>query len=422
MNPISHPLHWKYQKNAHLVRTLLLHQAPEFVYRRRPEVVEGEIPVFTFHGVDPEQFEAQCLHLAENGYRTLTSAEFESVLSGRTRLQRSSVLLTFDDGLKEVWTVAFPLLRRYGLKATCFLIPGLIPAGEPPPRPNLAHAWREDRPVSEILAGRPGEPPVATWPEIRIMHESGVVDFQSHTMYHALVHTSGRVFDFVNPNYDPYFYGNLLIPLYRQGGKDVLARTPVPGMPIYAARPRMQAPVRFLDDERVRDRCAALVAREGPRTFFADPGWRRRLRRIVQQESAASTAPGRFESPEERDREVLDELIRSRRIIEEKLPGAEAVHLCYPWFEAHGFAMALSVEAGYRLNYFGYRPGRPTNRPGDDPLCVVRVDELYLQRLPGTGRLSLREILRQEYLSGRPSRPRQAGPASQEPADSARSR
>ena len=126
MNPLSQRLSWAYQKNEHLIQSLLLRNAPAFVYSSAPPELSGEVPVFTFHGVDSESFERQCCFLADNGYRTLSAEEFVRVIGSGDAPPRKSIVLTFDDGLKSVWTVAYPLLRKYGLRAICFLIPGCI--------------------------------------------------------------------------------------------------------------------------------------------------------------------------------------------------------------------------------------------------------------------------------------------------------
>ena len=127
--------------------------------------------------------------------------------------------LTFDDGLKHVWTVAFPLLKKYGLKATCFLITGCIAENDHRVRPTLEEYWKGEATLKDVLCMAPTEEALATWNEIKIMHESGVIDFQSHTMYHSLVFTSDKVFDFVHPAYNPYFYGNIFIPIYSVDGE-----------------------------------------------------------------------------------------------------------------------------------------------------------------------------------------------------------
>ena len=125
MNPASNWISWKYQKNKHLIDSLVLRRAPRFVYERNPDPLESEIPVFTFHVALPDWFEEQCRYLADNDYKTLSAEEFYYLMTKGPKTVKRSVLLTFDDGLKHVWTVAYPILKKYGLRATCFLIPGI---------------------------------------------------------------------------------------------------------------------------------------------------------------------------------------------------------------------------------------------------------------------------------------------------------
>lgn len=403
MNPLSHPLHWKFQKNRHVLETLLLRNAPSFVLRRNEDVASGEIPVFTFHTFQPERFERQCRHLAENGYRALSADEFASALAGTHRPPERAVLLTVDDGLKSVWTVAFPLLRKYGLRATCFLIPGVIPDASAPPRPTLEDVWRGEAELDEVTAPSKGGEAVCSWDEIRAMQETGVVDFEAHTTYHALVFCSDRLFDFVGPDYDPYYYGNLYVPIVRRSGRDLVERTPLPGMPVFRSRPRMSTERRFFDDEEVREHCIATAASEGGDDFFRTPDWKKRLREIVQGARSARGGLGRFETPEERDDAVRDDLVTCRERIEARLTGKRVTQVCWPWYEAAEFAVDRAREAGYTTTYFGQRRGRSANRPGDDPLHVVRVDEMFVERLPGSGRRSLRRILSENYLGPPPA-------------------
>jgi peptidoglycan/xylan/chitin deacetylase (PgdA/CDA1 family) len=394
MNPISSQISWRFQKHKHLVDGLLLRKAPSFVYRNDPPHLSGEIPVFTFHLALPELFERQCRHLAENGYRTLSSEEFLHVLTTPRIKIEKSVVLTFDDGLKHVWTVAYPLLKKYGLKATCFLIPGCIPENDLSVRPTLEDVWRNGMPIQDILKLGCGSSALATWPEIRIMHESGVLDFQSHTMYHSLVFSSDKIFDFLHPNYDTHFYGNIHIPVYQIDGTDIVSRKALIGMPIYFSQPRMSAAKRFFDDENIRRFCIQVVRREGQDDFFRKSNWRQKLRREVTAYRKRNPVRERYETVEERDKAVLAELRNSRHIIEEKLPGRKVLQLCYPWYEANDFAAAASKQAGFKANYFGLLTDRYTNQPGDNPFRIVRLEELFLQRLPGTGRKSLRAIFK----------------------------
>jgi len=397
MNPANNRFYWMYQKNKHLVDALLFRRAPAFVYQRKPSRIENEIPVITFHLALPDMFEEQCRHLVENGYRTLTADEFNRGMETADTRINDSVFITFDDGLKHVWTVAYPILKKYGLHATCYLIPGLIPDSDNRVRKTLEDVWQGKASESEVVGLFKGEPALATWEEIKIMHESGVIDFQSHTMNHALVPISDEIVDFVRPGYDPYYYGNIHTPLYTRDGADVVSRELLLGMPIYAARPRMQTDSRYFDDEGLRWHCVETVEKQGGRAFFEKNNWEEILRSAVADYRATHELSDRYETPEERDRSLFDELLSSKRIIEEKLPGKKVTQLCYPWYDANDYAIEASRKAGYTVNLFGQREGRYTNQPGQSPFEVVRIEEHFLQRLPGSGRSSVWRTLYQIY-------------------------
>jgi peptidoglycan/xylan/chitin deacetylase (PgdA/CDA1 family) len=93
------------------------------------------IPVLIYHeiatdGRQPgetvialERFEAQMRWLAEHGYRTLSMAELVAIVAGRVPMPARSVVLTFDDGWKNVLN-AVPVLERYHMKASFWIISG----------------------------------------------------------------------------------------------------------------------------------------------------------------------------------------------------------------------------------------------------------------------------------------------------------
>lgn len=397
MNPISSRISWIYQKNKHILDSLIFHNAPEFVYDRNPSEIRGEIPVFTYHTALPDTFERNCQYLVENGYKTLSAEEFLYYLSTPHPKTKKQIVLTFDDGLKHVWTVVFPLLKKYGLKAICFLIPGCISEADTRIRPTLEDYWEGNASLSEIMDIVNDPSALATWPEIKMMHESGVVDFQSHTMYHGLVFTSDSIFDFMNPEYDKHFYGNIHIPIYSKNGKDINARDIALGMPIYYSKPRMSADSRYFDDENIRMKCVEYVNMNGKKNFFTQSDWRKILSRVVSDHQKNNEVSERFEKKNERDTAIFNEMYNSRKIIEEKLTGKKVDHLCYPWYEAGDFAVRISKKAGYRVNYFGTVSGRPTNRIGSDPYKITRVEDMFLERLPGLNRCKVKDIIRNKF-------------------------
>lgn len=157
--------------------------------------VASVVPVLMYHHVrpgagmiatTPEHFEDQLRWLAKNGYTTLTTAQFARHLQG-DGMPRKSVLLTFDDGYLDNWVYAYPLLKKYGFKATVFLVTSWIQAG--PLRPCLGQDDLPDTPEHRacetlIEQGRSDEV-ILRWDEIRAMQESGVVEFHSHTHTHT---------------------------------------------------------------------------------------------------------------------------------------------------------------------------------------------------------------------------------------------
>src|SRR5687768_16106410 len=85
--------------------------------------IRGILPVFHLHEVDPEGLERQLRHLAENGYRTVTGGAIARFVRDGKHPGANTVVLCFDDAPVSLWTVGFPLLRRYGMQAMTFAIP-----------------------------------------------------------------------------------------------------------------------------------------------------------------------------------------------------------------------------------------------------------------------------------------------------------
>ena len=88
-------------------------------------------------------------------------------------------MLTFDDGYLDNWAIVWPLLKRYGTKATIFVSSDFIePDG--PARPTLEDVWSGKIESAALgIAGflRPSE--------MRAMVDSGLVEF-SRTPAHIL--------------------------------------------------------------------------------------------------------------------------------------------------------------------------------------------------------------------------------------------
>ena len=72
--------------------------------------------------VMPEQFEAQLSYLHDHGYTTVGLQDVVDLLSMNKPLPPRPIVLTFDDGYLDHYTEAFPLLQRYGMTGTFFVV------------------------------------------------------------------------------------------------------------------------------------------------------------------------------------------------------------------------------------------------------------------------------------------------------------
>ena len=113
-------------------------------------------PKFQFCGTwnYPRQFETFIEFLKDN---------IKIVLPGE---EESGLVITFDDGDKSIYRYAFPILKKYGVRAVVFLI--------------VEYIGKEDY-WDMTLVGR--RSPHLSWDEICEMKEWGI-EFGSHTMSH----------------------------------------------------------------------------------------------------------------------------------------------------------------------------------------------------------------------------------------------
>lgn len=72
--------------------------------------------------VSKEAFEAQMNYLYENGYEAISFKRLEDYIDGKLENNGKMVVITMDDGYRSNYTIAYPILKKYGLKATQFTI------------------------------------------------------------------------------------------------------------------------------------------------------------------------------------------------------------------------------------------------------------------------------------------------------------
>lgn len=88
-----------------------------FFYDKKQNEVCDEVICHT-----TDQFESHLKYLKDNNYLTMTMKELDLFIDENIRLPKNSVVITIDDGAMGVSSKAIPLLEKYDLHATLFLI------------------------------------------------------------------------------------------------------------------------------------------------------------------------------------------------------------------------------------------------------------------------------------------------------------
>jgi peptidoglycan/xylan/chitin deacetylase (PgdA/CDA1 family) len=121
------------------------------------------VPILAYHkvgdteeaySVAPVDFEQQMAYLADKGYTAVTMAALVGHMTTGTPLPPRPVVITFDDGYADNYYSALPIMAKYGMKATVFV-------------------------VTDFL----GERPYMTWDELKALRAAGT-EIGSHTLHH----------------------------------------------------------------------------------------------------------------------------------------------------------------------------------------------------------------------------------------------
>jgi peptidoglycan/xylan/chitin deacetylase (PgdA/CDA1 family) len=141
------------------------------------------VPVFFYHKISkpwpdarvrggftpPRRFLRQMSWLKKQGFIFYTASELIQQFQQRGEFPPKGIALTFDDGWKDNYTSAFPILKQLGIKATIFIIPS-----------SIGRVFAGDAAEGEQLHEHLSQN------EILEMAGHGI-EFGSHTMNHRLL-------------------------------------------------------------------------------------------------------------------------------------------------------------------------------------------------------------------------------------------
>ena len=73
-----------------------------------------------------DDFEQHMKWLQEYGFTCITPGQLYDFVANGADLPEKPVLITFDDGYKDNYTNAFPIMKKYGMKGTIFVVTGFL--------------------------------------------------------------------------------------------------------------------------------------------------------------------------------------------------------------------------------------------------------------------------------------------------------
>ena len=140
--------------------------------------VKARIPILLYHSIDntgsvisilPQDFRAQMRYLCRAGYRTIRLSEYLEYMNGNRKPSEKMVVITFDDGFRNNYIEAFPILKKYGFTATIFISTSHV---------GKRSSWESDVFLPELS--------MLTWDEIKEMSDYGI-EFESHACRHCFL-------------------------------------------------------------------------------------------------------------------------------------------------------------------------------------------------------------------------------------------
>ncbi|MDQ2996883.1 MAG: polysaccharide deacetylase family protein [Chloroflexota bacterium] len=124
------------------------------MYHYIRSVDQGSDPLGYELSVTPDDFNNQMTWLHEQGYIGVRMDGITRCLRGEAPCPAKAIALTFDDGYVDAYTDALPVLRRYGLVATFYIVTNFV-----------------------------GQPGYMTWEQVAALRDAGM-EIGAHTVSH----------------------------------------------------------------------------------------------------------------------------------------------------------------------------------------------------------------------------------------------
>lgn len=130
------------------------------------------LPVIMYHNISKnkinqycvsvKQFEEDLKYIKNQGYSCITSSELIDFVYNGKKLPKKPFMITFDDGYESFYTYAYPLLKKYNMKAVMSIVGNYTDMFTNQEDHNIDYSH-------------------LTWNQVNELNNSGFVEIQNHT-------------------------------------------------------------------------------------------------------------------------------------------------------------------------------------------------------------------------------------------------
>jgi len=136
---------------------------------------EVKVPILMYHflaeddnnpnpwQIRVEQFESDLIALKNEGYEAVFIQDLINFVYNRVPLPEKPIVISFDDGASDFYSLAFPLLKEHNTKAVMAIIG------------STTDKFSEDTEANKYFKSN------MNWEQIIELHDSGLVEIQSHS-------------------------------------------------------------------------------------------------------------------------------------------------------------------------------------------------------------------------------------------------
>ena len=190
------------------------------------------------------------------------------------------------------------------------------------------------------------------------MYDSGLIDIESHSLFHGEVFSGADLVDFVGPDTPLAAYETPVTPyLDRSHAGKPLERNKLLGLPLFPATPLLRGETAFRPTEELTEFCRSRYTELSAQNGESD--WKSQLRAAVAARfpDGGLTRASRDETVEN----MLADLKLATAMIREQLDDRAGAHLCFPYSQGSELAVELAKKLGLRSCFWGVVPGQRAN-------------------------------------------------------------